>query len=439
MSMVTVLKKIWHLIPARWRYSLASKTRHLTEPILAMALPKALPIYDCPTSHVLVVGLFGSAIGHGTAAKLLVRELEVSGIRCDTLDVSKYIVAPTDQTYKPMSFAGSTEISAAPTIILAINPDIALHVLGQLGAVLLNKKRVIGYWVWELELPPPSWRRLARLVHEIWTPSLFSARSLARIFKQPIHVVPHPVALYPPPELTSDMRMRARRAFGIGNATFVALQSFSFASSLARKNALGAITAFSRAFRPDEDARLVIRYMSSSTYPAALIRLQTAASIAGPQVKLVSIVDCPISLFDFYAMSDVYLSLHRSEGFGLNLAEAMSAGLPVIATAWSGNLDFMETNCSALVDYKLDSVDDVDGIYKNPKAMWAHADIPQAATYLRRFFNERNASTALKDQAKRAIVSKLSGGAAAHLLRREPEATALAKKPISLNPFEIRS
>jgi glycosyltransferase involved in cell wall biosynthesis len=417
-SIVTALKKIWHILPKKWRYMLASKTRHLTEPILAVTLPKAQAKFDLPSSHALVIGLFGSAIGHGSAAKLLVRELEESGIKVDTLDVSNHIEAPADKFAEPNSRATDGLGSSAPTIILSLNPDIAIHVLSRLEPKLLQGKRVIGYWVWELDVPPPSWRRLADLVHEIWTPSAFSAESLAKIFKQPIHVVPHPVALKPPPELTPDMRLRARRAFGIANSTFVALQSFSFASSLARKNAIGAITAFTQAFGPNDDANLIIRYMSSGIYPAALLRLQTAASIAGPQVKLVSVTESPISLFDFYAMSDVYLSLHRSEGFGLNLAEAMSAGIPVIATSWSGNLDFMDETCSALVSYTLDSVDDVDAIYESERAKWAHADTKHAATYLRQFFNDRLASTAIVARAKDVIKAKLSGGAAALYLQR---------------------
>jgi glycosyltransferase involved in cell wall biosynthesis len=418
-SVVTFLKKIWHTIPTFWRYNLASRTRYLTEPILAMSLPKAEKAFDTPTSSALVIGLFGSAIGHGMAAKLLVKELQDHAIECDILDVSSHVQAPLDKEHLPSDSDAAGLIQNASTVILAINPDIAIHILGRLGPNLLVGKRIIGYWVWELEEPPSSWRRLRDLTHEIWTPSHFSARSLSKIFKQPIHVVPHPVALSPPPELTDDMRVRARRAFGIGAKTFVAFQSFSFASSLARKNAIGAIMAFSQAFGREEDACLVIRYMSSAIYPAALLRLQTAASIAGPQVKLVSVAESPISLFDFYAMSDVYVSLHRSEGFGLNLAEAMSAGLPVIATNWSGNLEFMDDSCSALVKYKLDSIDDADGIYANPDAHWAHADIPDAASHLRAFFDRKDTTGVMQSAAKEAIVTKLSGGSAARLLRRE--------------------
>ena len=424
MSLVANLKKFWHLLPQEWRYEIASSTRHLSEPILAAALPKAQPEFDLPTSHVLVIGLFSSAIGHGSAANLLVTELQSSGIQCDTLDVSDLIVAPsstagTDMT--PSLHVSSMTDVTAQTIILSINPDIAVHVLTRLGPKFLCGKRVIGYWVWELDVPPPSWRRLAKLVHEIWTPSQFSARALRKMFSQPIHVVPHAVALSPPPVLTEDMRMRARRAFGIAPATFVALQSFSFASSLARKNAIGAITAFTQAFDPEDDACLVIRYMSSSIYPAALLRLQAAASIAGPQIKLVSRTDSPINLFDFYAMSDVYLSLHRSEGFGLNLAEAMSAGRPVIATAYSGNLDFMDATSAALVAYTLEDIDDVDGIYQNSDAQWASANYPKAANYLREFFDDPSKSEAICVRAKQIIVAKLSGGAAARHLRRVSE------------------
>lgn len=419
MSPVAILKRIWHLMPQSWRYGLAAQTRHFSEPILAMALPRAKAIDDLASSHALVIGLFSSAIGHGSAANLLLLELEKDGIRCETCDVSRFIVAPTDAKANRGDLGATPDTTHAPTIILVLNPDIAIHILSHLGPAILKHKRVIAYWVWELEIPPIHWRRLGHLVHEIWTPSQFSALSLAKIFDKPIHVVPHPAALAETPALTPDMRLRARRALGIAETSFVALQSFSFASSLERKNAIGAIKAFSRAFGPDEDACLVIRHLSSDIYPGALGRLQAAATLAGPKVKLIAASDCPIGLYDFYAMADVYISLHRSEGFGLNLAEAMRAGLPVIATGWSGNLDFMDATSAALVPYHLDFINDPERIYHDRRAKWAYADLSFASTHLRTLFEQRGQENELCGRAKQMISAKLSGGEAARLLRRQ--------------------
>jgi glycosyltransferase involved in cell wall biosynthesis len=417
-SLVLGLKKMWHVLPQAWRYGLAARTRHLSEPLLALALPKAKAVYDLPSSCVLVIGLFSSAIGHGSAANLLVLELEKDGIVYETCDVSRFIVAPADADTGEGIPSAIPHTTSAPTIILVLNPDIAVHVLTRLGPDILKHKRVIAYWVWELEVPPKSWRHLSHIVHEIWTPSQFSAMSLAKIFHKPIHVVPHPVALAETPPLTDAMRARARGAIGISETAFVALQSFSFASSLERKNAIGAITAFSRAFRPDEDACLVIRHLSSDIYPDALMRLQAAATRAGPQIRLIAAADCPLCIHDFYAMADVYISLHRSEGFGLNLAEAMRAGIPLIATGWSGNLDFMDATSAAMVPYHMDFIDDPDRIYNDHQAKWAYADLSVASDYLRDFFDQKGKHNPLCDRAQDMIDLKLSGGASARLLRR---------------------
>jgi glycosyltransferase involved in cell wall biosynthesis len=153
--------------------------------------------------------------------------------------------------------------------------------------------------------------------------------------------------------MTEERRAKCREALGIPASAFVAVQSFSLASSLTRKNAIGAISAFVAAFHDQPDARLVLRHLSGDRFPNSLHRLREAAQVAGQQIILRPAGSGLDDLHDLYAACDVYISLHRTEGFGLNLAEVMLAGRPLIATNWSGNLDFMDCECVALVNADL--------------------------------------------------------------------------------------
>jgi glycosyltransferase involved in cell wall biosynthesis len=420
MGIIDDCRQLWRKLPLPTRLMIGKRIRFLTEPLLAASIPAAGSYPQKAFQSVTILGSFSSPIGHGVAARLLDYELRARGIIVRRIDASEWIGAPID----PKLAIRSDEPAPDDVLIVALNPDVAIHALAKMGREKLRNRKVIGYWVWELEVVPTFWKLAGRFAHEIWTPSNFSAEALKRLFEAPVHVVPHPVALLPPPTMTVERRVRGREALGISEAAFIAIQSFSFASSLTRKNAIGAISAFVAAFHDKPDARLILRHLSGDRFPGSLQRLREAARVAGPQIILRPAGEGLEDLYDLYAACDVYISLHRTEGFGLNLAEIMMAGRPLIATKWSGNLDFMNSKCVALINADLVPLDDPDRVYAQKAARWAEPRMDEVIRWLRTLEEHPEQRNALATAAKAKAMSELSGNAAQTLLRDNRQNTS---------------
>ena|GEM_PF-1490557 len=228
----------------------------------------------------------------------------------------------------------------------------------------------IAYWAWELPDPPPDWRGSDRLVHEIWTPSHFAQASLRRLTALPVHVVPHAVASQPP----------RRRDW---SRPFTVLAMADSRSSFARKNPAGAIRAFVDAFGTSSQARLVLKLTGSDEDVAAL----AAMAASRPNIRLLRRYLDEAAMQNLLRGADALLSLHRAEGFGLPLLEAMAHGTPVVATGWSGNLEFMTAANAELVPCRLVPVRDPAAIYHD--SLWAEPDIAAAAAALQRLAQDR--------------------------------------------------
>ena len=202
---------------------------------------------------------------------------------------------------------------------------------------------------------------------------------------KPVHVIPPVVPLF---RVDADQdTLRAR--LGLPPARTIFLASFDFNSTVSRKNPLGVLDAFARAFgRSGRDGPLVvIKAINLGRNPAFAKVLEQRVEATGG-----ALIDRQMSSEEFAALfhaSDVYVSLHRSEGFGLGLAESMAIGKPVIGTAYSGNLDFMSTGNSCLVGYTIREIDESDQSL-NPGMeatyvrgeLWADPDLDQAAAWM---------------------------------------------------------
>ncbi len=280
----------------------------------------------------------------------------------------------------------------APLVIHA-NPHRMGTALLALPRGSVRGRRIIGYFTWELAVVPEEWRRHIRLVHEIWVPSRFVADAIATILPTdrhvPVRITPNALAVAPVPRIRRD-----RRSFGLPDDAVIVLMSFNFASNVARKNPLGALDAFQRAFGDRRDRLLVFKVVNSDAAPDDHARLQRAIG----EMPNVLIQDLKLSREDNYAFTaaaDIVLSLHRSEGFGMVMAEAMWLGRPVVATAWSGNMDFMDEYTAALVPATLIPPEDPSGEFTLPGALWADPNLDVAAAHLRRLADDPAARTAL--------------------------------------------
>jgi glycosyltransferase involved in cell wall biosynthesis len=231
--------------------------------------------------------------------------------------------------------------------------------------------RMIGYFAWELADPPEHWPRYDDLLDEIWTPSTFSARSLAKRYDCPIRVVPHVVS--------ND---GAPRSWRKGRETLTFLTTADARSSLARENPRAVVAAFRQAFSKETDVALVVKLQINK--PNSELKKLISEVGADARIRVIRDTLARSEIDELFAKSHVYVSLHRAEGFGLPLLEARTFGLATIATKWSGNLDFMSAGDSILIPCTLARMWDEGGVYG--EVTWADPDVVAAASSMRRFY-----------------------------------------------------
>lgn len=352
-----------------------------------------------------MAGLFTATTGLGEGARLMLAALELAGVNPLAVDLSAWF----DQSDVPGPFVGPPGLGFGErgTLLVHVSAPYLPFALWALGRKRVRGRRIIGYWAWELPQLPKSWRVGLRSVHEVWVPSRFTQDAITRATTLPVRVVPHPLLPLAPPAATS------RQKLGISPEAFVVVSAFHLGSSFARKNPLAAIRAFQGAFGTASDKVLVLKLIDPGTAPWALRTLHKAVGEA-PNIKIIDQLLPRHELMSLIAASDVVLSLHRAEGFGLVLAEAMQLGKPVVATGWSGNLDFMTRRNSALISCRLVPAKDPQGTYDHVDQRWAEPDVEEAAVWLRRLAENpalrtaigRQASTDIKNQLALDVVSR---------------------------------
>ncbi len=387
--MTSGLHTIWRALPRGLR------RRALYSAIDAVA-PRAGPVASLRPGPVIVGGQLTTASGLGESARLCLDALRTLGWDAGHLDVSHLFLRedlPADLPGKP-AVAGE-----GGTLILHVNAPYMPYVMTRLGRRFLEGRRIIGLWNWELPVMGPDWNRGLRHVHEIWVPTQFNADSLPAGIKQTIKVVLHPM------EAGDAVGNRGR--FGLPDDKFITFSAFDMGSTYGRKNPRAAIAAFRLAFGDDPNCLLVLKVGHAEDAAWAMKDLRDA--IAGmTNVRLMQETLSRPDMTALVASADTVLSLHRAEGFGLLPAEAMLHGVPVVATGWSGNVDFMTAEDSALVGYQLVPVDDPQGTYTVPGAKWAEANVDEAAAWLKRLRDDAEFRRNLGQRAKAAATAKLS-------------------------------
>lgn len=319
---------------------------------------------------VTIAGLFSTPCGIGEGARLCADALQRLGWRVERLDLAPALSLDSSS----LCLDPELPLAGGP-IIVHLNPPQFRMALALIGRSRVRRRPVIAYWAWELEELPAEWCRATRGLAEVWTPSEFSAAALRSRLRVPVRVVPHPVARR---TVAPD-----RAWFGLPEGACIFLTFANFHSNLARKNPQSTIGAYARAFPVQrDDVLLVIKLDGALIAPdLAHILCKMAAECACPVRFVIGTLD-PTARDALIASCDVLVSLHRSEGFGLTLAEAMSLGTPVVATAWSGNLDFMTPDKGSLIRADLVPVSDPQGFYAT-SGRWAEPDVAEAAGWLR--------------------------------------------------------
>jgi glycosyltransferase involved in cell wall biosynthesis len=350
---------------------------------------------------VNVSGYISSEKGVGEGVRSDLRSLAAAGIPFalnDWLDCGSENV---DTAYT--SFSGENPHSVN---LVHINADQAPAFARAKGPRYFLGHYNIGYWAWELSDFPEKWKGSFEYFDEIWVPSNFVLDAVARVAPIPVLRIPHSIP-EPLPTIAAT-----RSTFGIPEDKFAFLFIFDCHSFLARKNPFGLIEAYRKASRPGDDTMLVLK--SSHASPEHLRRLREASS--GADVLILNGVLSREETNTLLALCDCYVSLHRSEGFGLTLAEAMSVAKPVIATAYSGNMDFMTVGNSFPVKYSLAEITENYGPYRTGN-VWADPDLDHAAELMRHVFNNPDVASTAGRQARRDVVDRLHPRVVGEMMR----------------------
>jgi glycosyltransferase involved in cell wall biosynthesis len=338
--------------------------------------------------RVAILGLFCRRVGIGRGAELLAKELEREGALVTKIDVTDALHLRPNRTYDDVTGIDALTAAQFDLVIVHLNPPEFGHVRLKLPAAAIDHRTLVGYFAWELDRMPASWRESVACCNQVWVPSVFVAQAIERSFPEAqmkLSVKEHRVELDKLPTRTSSARFRARNRLGLRSNTFVVLTSFSVQSTVARKNPMAAIQAFRKAMdSPNTRAEMLVRCLDVGTYPDALLTLERATA-GDSRIHLVRIGQETSEIEDAYLAADMYISLHRSEGFGLNLAEALALGVPVLATRWGLSDSITEHPNFIGVPSKLVPVIDPQHVYDQvPGARWAEADVEFAAAALRR-------------------------------------------------------
>jgi glycosyltransferase involved in cell wall biosynthesis len=361
----------------------------MAEPLQAPALPLG----------VNLAGYLDATVGVGEAARNVAAALRAAGVA-----VAPLLLTSRDTVRE---HAVEPEPAAHPVTLVCVNPDGMNGAADELGPDALVGRHVIGLWWWEVAALPPRWLRAFDLVDEVWAGSRFVADVLAAVAPVPVVHVALPV----PEPACSDA---GRASLGLPADAFLFGFVFDYASVAARKNPLGLVEAFARAFPPgagaDGAVGLVLKTLGGERCRAEHAALLDAAA-ADPRIV---VVDAHLAAADKNALIralDCYVSLHRSEGFGLTIAEAMLLGTPVIATDYGGSRDLATSFNALLVDARPVAIGPGHEPYP-ADGEWAEPDLDHAAAQMRAARADPPAGRARARRARADVIARHAPAAA---------------------------
>jgi glycosyltransferase involved in cell wall biosynthesis len=273
------------------------------------------------------------------------------------------------------------------------NRDLLLRDAG-LNAALMN---------WEQMVVPDEWARVLEGLDAIVAPSVFTRETFEGALAN-VPVLSTRVPLRLPETVTAN-----RKRFGLQPNKVWFGSGFEPQSDPARKNPFAVLDAFEQALPFRHDVGLVVKVNNATvngrTHPV-MEELKARSRRDGRMVLLEEPLDYE-SVLSLYASLDVYVSLHRSEGIGLGLMEAMSLGKPVIGTGWSGNMSFMDRSNSCVVAYELIPVRGSTYVYSEellgPRAVWADPDVMNAAEWMRMLVERPDVRAAIGRNARESM------------------------------------
>lgn len=369
----------------------------------AAAEPKAPPLAD----GVTVVGWAAASTGIGEICRASVQALEEVHVPCSTLELRHPALDPGRDLVKAAPAGGLRAVS-----LLHVNADMLAEVYRRLPRQLTAESYRIGYWFWELAHFPIEFSDRFRLLDELWAPSRFCREAFLPLASTEVRWVP-PAVVPPTPDSIE------RRLLGLPDQAFVFFFAFDVLSIPERKNPFGLLKAFAIASeRSERPLHLVLKLNHSDTNPHFVKRLQK--QVEGVPVTLLTRSLQRRELSSVMAVTDAYVSLHRSEGLGLPLIEAMYLRKPVIATGYGGCTDFLDETTGWTIDFEMVRLGRPQGPYPGG-AVWAEPNPEHAAAAMVEVANGGSESQLRVERAYRRVVELYSPAAAGERFRTELE------------------
>jgi glycosyltransferase involved in cell wall biosynthesis len=325
---------------------------------------------------VNLFGFLSIPSGLGEAARSCQTALTTAGIPINSIDVppwhlseAPHIAPPPEQRYR--------------INVIQQNADMMQSFVRAYGEEALHGAYNIPFWFWELASMPPDWFPCYEYADEIWVASEFCRRSISSMTRLPVVRMPLVIE-------GLEKRLKYNRShFGLPESPFLFGYAYDVNSFFERKNPVALVEAFRREFGDSAEVLLVLKqsYGGSTRNPEG-DRVQAAISGA-TNIKVLDREFDDVEITSFQNVLDCFVSPHRTEGFGFNLAESMYLRKPVIATGYSGNADFMNDRNSYLIDYRLLPIQHTTGPYRKG-SMWAEPDKDHLQRLMRRVFEDRS-------------------------------------------------
>lgn len=353
-----------------------------------------MEIQTITKTRVTLVGHPFVPIGMGEQLRSVFRAFRALGMNVGVRDV--YGTGSNDPDLR-QEFSGQLVQELSPEVnLFCLNGDEVEPSLKQLSGLPKSALNII-YPAWELSKYPRDWAEQLNRFDEVWTASTFTQQAIQSSVSKPVSSM----------ALPGEIRLStflARRYFKIPESSFVFLFFFDFTSYMERKNPFAVLRAFEELCRrrPDDDLYLVVKVKGGEGKKKDCALFYEHVARYKGRLMVIDKVLTDNEVKNLLRCCDCFVSLHRSEGFGLGLTAAMFLGKPVIATGYSGNLDFMNEGNSCLVRYKLSNVP--DGAYPFSEGqVWAEPDITHAVDYMSRLAADRGYALGIGENASRYI------------------------------------
>jgi glycosyltransferase involved in cell wall biosynthesis len=355
---------------------------------------------------VNLVAYIRADMGLGVAARGMAAAFEAAGVPFNVVNMEHgNYSAQSDLSWSHKEVA----YSRYDLTVVCVNPDNSFYLRTQFEPELLGERYVIAHWYWELPEMPDEWLAEFEYTDEVWAASNFIKDAIASKASVPVVRVPTVVNV----KLTNKL---SRVDLGLPERRFLFLAMFDTKSVLERKNPLGVLQAFKKAFPNDDESVGLILKFNNPDYEQPVMQ-QVKHELAG--CRNVVVIDRLLTrdeLTSLIDLCDCFVSLHRSEGFGLGPAEAMSLAKPAIITNWSGNTDYMTTDNCVAIDYELVQLGREYGPYKAHQR-WAEPDLDQAAHWMKKLGAEPELANTIGLRGRETINTHFSPGAVGRIIQ----------------------